>query len=291
MEQCLVAQQQRVAFGFTADAEPAQGAEIAHRRQGRRMRFIEDGARQRVAGALLQRGGEAQRVRFRNTDGRNGHHLRFAFGQRAGFIEHQRVEGAGPLQRVRIPHQHAKFSRAADAGDNRHRGRQAKSAGTGDDQYGGGDHQGVNNLRRGAEEVPDRRAQQGNADDHRHKNGRDPVSKLANLRLAALRLAHHADNTRQRRVAADGAGGKQHAAVLYHRTGMDGVAVGFLLGDRLAGQHRFIQPGLALGYFSVNGHAVAGGQTQRHAGLNLRQRNAFFPLVRDHAGRRRGQIQ
>ena len=162
---------------------------------------------------------------MRNACGSDGHHLRFAFGQRAGFIKHQRVEGAGPLQRVRIPYQYAKFGRAAYAGDNRHWGRQAKGARTGDDQHRGGDHQGVNNLRCRAEEIPDRRAQQGNADHYWNKNGGDPVSKLANFRLAALGLAHHADNTRQRRVAADGAGGKQHAAVLHHRTRMNGVAV------------------------------------------------------------------
>ena len=225
IKQCLVAQQQRVAFGFTADAEPAQGTVVADLWQGRCIRFIKDGARQRMAGALLQRRGKPQRVRFGNACGRDGYYLRFAFGQRAGFIKHQRVQGAGPLQRVCIPHQHAKLSGAAYAGDNRHRRRQAKGARTGDDQHRGGNHQGINNLRRWAEEIPDRRAQQGNTDHHRHKNGGNFVSELANLRLTALRLAHHANNARQRGVAADGAGGEQHAAVLYHRTGMNGVTV------------------------------------------------------------------
>ena len=70
-------------------------------------------------------------------------------------------------------------------------------------------------------------------------------------------------------MAPDRAGAEQHAAVLYHRTRMHRIALRFLLGDRLAGQHRFIQPGIALGDFTVDGHAVAGGQAQRHSRLYL----------------------
>jgi hypothetical protein len=65
-------------------------------------------------------------------------------------------------------------------------------------------------------------------------------------------------------VAADGAGGEQHAAVLHHGAGMNGVAIAFLLRNRFAG-HRFIQPGFALAYHAVNRNAIAGGQAQRHA--------------------------
>jgi hypothetical protein len=54
-------------------------------------------------------------------------------------------------------------------------------------------------------------------------------------------------------------------------------------GDGFPGQHRFIKPGFTLGYLAVNRNAVAGGQAQRHARLNLGQRDIFLAVVCDHA--------
>ncbi len=89
-------------------------------------------------------------------------------------------------------------------------------------------------------------------------------------------------------MAADGAGAEQHAAVLYDRTRVHRVALRFLLWDGFAGEHRFIKPGFALGNFTVDGDTVTGSQAQRHTGLNVRQRNVFFAVLRYHACRRGG---
>ncbi len=72
------------------------------------------------------------------------------------------------------------------------------------------------------------------------------------------------------------AGGKQHAAILHHGTGVNGVAIAFLLRHWFAGEHRFIKPGFALAYHAVDRDAVAGSQAQRHAGLNFRERQIFL---------------
>ena len=155
----------------------------------------------------------------------HGYNLRFTFGQGTGFIKDQRVESAGALQGVGITHQHAKLGGATHAGDNRHRRRKAERARTGDNQYRGGDHQGIDNLRRRAEEIPDSRAQQRDAHYYRHKNGGDFIGQLTYFRLTALCLAHHADNTGQRGVSSHRTGGEQHAAVLHHRTGMHAITL------------------------------------------------------------------
>ena len=63
---------------------------------------------------------------------------------------------------------------------------------------------------------------------------------------------------------------------------MNGVAVAFLLRHRFAGEHRFIEPGFALANDPVDRYAIAGGQTQGHSRLNLRQRQIFFAFVGDH---------
>ena len=141
------------------------------------------------------------------------------------------------------------------------------------------------------EEVPDCRTEQGDNHHGRHEYGGDFIRQLADFRFAALRLAHHADDTGKRCLAADGAGGKQNAAVLDHGTGMQRVAIRFLLWNRFAGQHRLIQPGFALAYHSVNRNPVAGGQTQGHPRLNVGQRHAFFTLFADNPRRRWRQVE
>ncbi len=192
------------------------------------------------------------------------------------------------MQGVGITHQHAGFCGPANARDNRHWRRQPQCARTGDDQHRGSDHQGVDNLRRRAKEVPDSGAEQGNTHHHRHENSGNFIRQLADLRLAALGLAHHADDARQRSVAADGTGAEQHAAILHHRTGVDALPGAFLLRHRLAGEHGFVKPGFALGYVAVHRHAIAGRQAQDHPCLNLGQRQVLFTVFRDYPGGLRG---
>ncbi len=245
-----------------------------------------------MAGTLFQRGGQTHCLLLVNAPGRyHGNHLRFTFGQRAGFIEHHRVEGAGALQRIGITHQRAKLGGAAYAGDNRHRRGQAQRARTGDNQYRGGDHQGIHDLRCRAEEVPDSAAEQRNQHHDRDKHRGDAVGEFADFRLTALGLAHHANNARQSGMVADGAGAEQDAAILHHGPGVDAFADAFLLRYRLAGQHRFIKPGFTLGDFAIGRNAIAGSQAQRHAWLHFRQWQRLLAVFGDHARGGRCEIK
>ncbi|MNO00367.1 hypothetical protein D3C81_2202410 [compost metagenome] len=66
------------------------------------------------------------------------------------------------------------------------------------------------------------------------------------------------------------------------------VTRAFLLRDRLAGEHGFIQPGFALGDIAVHRDAVACGETQRHSRLHVCKRQRFFTVIRhDTCGWRR----
>ncbi|MNG89578.1 hypothetical protein D3C79_484480 [compost metagenome] len=292
LQQRGVTQQQLHSVHFTADAGTAQGSELLNRRQRLPGGVLNDGTRQWVAGTLFQRGGPTQRLLLADLiEGDDLHHARLAFGQGSGFIKHQRIQGAGLLQRIGVAHQHAELGRAANAGNDRHRRRQAQRARAGDDQHRSGDHQRVNQLRLWAEEIPDRRAEQGDGHHHRHEHRRNAVRQFTNLRLAALRLAHQFDDARQRGFAADSAGAKQHAAVIHHRTGMHRIANAFLLRHGFAGQHGFVQPHFALHNFAVHRDTIAGGQAQRHAKLHLRQRNGFLAVVGHQPRRRRRQVQ
>ncbi|MNN35606.1 hypothetical protein D3C81_1494600 [compost metagenome] len=207
--------------------------------------------------------GQTDGLRFIDiTESFDGDNLRFPFGQRPGFIKHHGIKRTGTLQCIGIADQNTKLCGTTDPGNNRHRCCQTQRTRAGDNQYGGGNHQRIDNLRCRAKEIPDCGADQRNHYHHRNEHRGDAVSQLANLWLAALRLTDHANNARQGGMAADSAGAEQHAAILNHRTGVDAVAFAFLLWDWLAGEHGFIQPGFALGDITVHRDAVTGGQAQ-----------------------------
>src|SRR5437763_980504 len=62
-------------------------------------------------------------------------HLRLAFGERTGLVDHQRVDLLHAFERLGVPDQHAGLRPAPNADHDRHRGRKAERARTGDDQH------------------------------------------------------------------------------------------------------------------------------------------------------------
>ena len=63
------------------------------------------------------------------------HDLRLAFGERAGLVDHERVDLFHALERFGVLDQHAGLRAAADADHDRHRRREAQRARAGDDQH------------------------------------------------------------------------------------------------------------------------------------------------------------
>ena len=90
----------------------------------------DDRGRERVLAALLEACGEAQHfVLVDPADGAHGDDLRLAFGQRAGLVDHERVDLLEPLQRFGILDQHAGLRAAPDADHDRHRRRKPSAQG------------------------------------------------------------------------------------------------------------------------------------------------------------------
>ena len=69
----------------------------------------EDGGGQRMLASALNGGSHAKHLVIRPSGrGLDGHEPRAPFGQRAGFIEDERVDAGEPLERFRIANQHAR---------------------------------------------------------------------------------------------------------------------------------------------------------------------------------------
>ena len=81
-----------------------------------------------------------------------------ADGQRAGLVDHQRVDLLQPLQRLGVADQDAGRGAAADADHDRHRRGEPERAGAGDDQHRHRGHQRVGEARLAAPRAPRRRS-------------------------------------------------------------------------------------------------------------------------------------
>ena len=94
-------------------------------------------ARQRMLARALDAGGKAQHLVLVEAVRRRRSATTFglAFGQRAGLVDHQRVDLLHALQRLGVLDQHAGLRAAADADHDRHRRREPERAGAGDDQH------------------------------------------------------------------------------------------------------------------------------------------------------------
>ena len=110
-----------------------------------------------------------------------------AGGDRAGLVEHDRVDPAGALEHLRALDEDAELRAPAGADQQRRRRGQAERARAGDDQHGDG---GGERRRR---HRPCRRARQPSVATamtmhDRHEDGRDPVGQPLHRRLAGLGL-------------------------------------------------------------------------------------------------------
>ncbi len=115
----------------------------------------DDGRGDRMLARSLDTGGDAQQIVLLNTLYRYDRcDLRLAFGQRAGLVDHQGVDGFHPLQRFGIADQHAGMGAAPDANHDRHRRGEAQRTGAGDDQHAHRGHETIGKARLGTEHRP-----------------------------------------------------------------------------------------------------------------------------------------
>ena len=267
-------------FGI-AEREPLALDHADHALAGRRIetahggefdlalgRGLDDRRRQRMRAAALDAGGKAQHLRVVEAGQRDDrHHLRLAFGERAGLVHHQRVDLFHPLQRLGILDQHAGLGAAADADHDRHRRGETQRAGAGDDQHAHRRDQSVGEARLRPEHGPGGEGNERDRDHRRHEPAGHLVGQPLDRRAAALRGRHHLHDLGQQRVAADLVGAHHETARDVERAA-DHARV-LVLGHRhgFAGHHRLIERGMPLQHHAVDRHLVAGLHAQAVADL------------------------
>ena len=242
----------------------------------RSLRGINDRAGERMLARLLDARRKAQQFGLGDAFGHDGDDFRLAFGERAGLVDHQRVDLLHALERLGVLDQHAGLRAAPDADHDRHRRRKAERARAGDDQHRDGRDQRIGEARLRAEDRPCREGDQRDRDHQRHEPGRHLIGEALDRRARALRGRDHLDDLRQHGVAADLLGAHQEAAGGVERAG-DDLRAG-LLGDRhrLAGDQRLVERRAALGHHAVDRHLVARTHAQDVADRDRVERDLFF---------------
>jgi hypothetical protein len=82
-------------------------------------------------------------------------HRGLAFGERAGLVDDKRIDLLHALERLGILDKDTGLRAASDPHHDRHRGREAKRTGAGDDQHGHRCDQAIAHCRRRADQRPD----------------------------------------------------------------------------------------------------------------------------------------
>ena len=190
------------------------------------LRRVDDRSCQRMLAILFDGRRQSQQLVVGDVaDRMDGDQLRPALGERAGLVDHQRVDLFELFERGCIFHEHAFARPAADADHDRHRRGQAQRTGTGDDQHRHRADERIRQPRIGRSPHAPRDERQHRRRDHeRHEPRGHRVGHALDRRAAALGIGHHLDDVGERRVAADLFGVHQERTGLVHRAGDHRVA-------------------------------------------------------------------
>ena len=275
-----VARQIPVRAQRRGDAAPEDRFKFPHllRRDALLLCIAHDRLGERVLAVRLDRGRDAHQLLLRNKAGEQHiGHARAALSDRAGLVEHDRVDVVQLLQRLRRAEQDAVFRALARADHDGDRRGQSERAGTADHQHRNAD--GQRKLRRRAAQQPDDRRRQRNEHDNRDKHARDAVRQPRNRRLGRRRLFDQPDDLRQRGVRADALRANLQKALAVDRR-RDHLAAGRLFHrDGFARDRRFVHTRTALFHDAVHRHAVARPQHDQIARMQLRDGDLDLPAV------------
>ena len=253
----------------------------------------DDGVGERVFRSGLDRRDEPEQIVLgRTAQSLNPDQFRLALGEGPGLVDQQRIDALEPLQRLGAFHEHARLRAAPGADHDRHRRRQPQRARTGDDEHGDRVEECVTDVRFGADEAPDNESGDRDHDDERHEPARDAIGDGLDRCAAALRFGHHPDDAREHGVAADRLRLHDETAGAVHRAA--GQHACRFLGDRerLAGEHRLVDRGLAIDDDAIDRHRFAGADTQAVARGHFGQRHLGLGAVGGDAARGlRGEIE
>ncbi len=206
-DQRRVAERHSAALDGADDALARDRLEVRHRRAGETPRAAgpsHDGGGQRMLADRFETGGEPQQLvlRSRPAPPTERRQRRLALGERAGLVDDQRVDLLQQLERLGVADQHAGLGAAARADHDGHRRREAERARARDDEHGDGVDERVREARLGPDDAPDATnvttATPMTMGTNQAETG---VGQPLNRRARALRLADHAHDLREERVA------------------------------------------------------------------------------------------
>ena len=157
---------------------------------------------------------------------------------RAGLVEHDRVDHPRRLQHLRALDQQPELGAAAGADHERGRRGEPERARAGDDEHG---HGGGERERRALPRAePEAQGGDGKPDHDRHEHAGHAVGEPLDRRLAGLRLGHEAGDLRQRRIGADLRGAHDQSPAGVHRGARDLRPGAHLDGHGLAREHAHV---------------------------------------------------
>ena len=202
--------------------------------------------------------------------------LRLAFGERAGFVDDERVDFFQGLEGFGVLDEDSGVGAAAGADHDRHGSGESEGAGAGDDQDGDGIDERVREARLRTEDEPGDERDRGDGDDGGNEPGGDAIGEALDGSAAALGLADQLDDSREQSFGADALGAHDERSGGVDG-GADDFAVGFFFdGDRFAGDHRFVDGAAAFEDDAIDGNFFAGTDAEAVAGFDLFERNVFF---------------
>ena len=244
---------------------------------------IDDGVGERMVGALLGGGGDAEEIVLLVAgEGMNCGEHGAANGEGAGFVENDDVEMRKTLERFAALEEDAELRAAAYGNGKRGGHGEAHGAGAGDDEHGNGVCEGQ--LERVRGEEPGDEGDEGEAKDYRDEDGAGAIGEALHGRARTLRLFYHPRDLRQDCGFAEGLRAASDGSVVVERACQDAAAR--LAGERrgFAGEHGFIDGGAAFDDGCVDREALAGKNEDVVAGLNLFKRHHSLHAIDDAAG-------
>jgi hypothetical protein len=233
-----------------------------------------------LAGRFDRGGMLEHRCFFESPDRHDASQARLSLRQGARLVDDDRGDLLEPLERSGVLDQDALAGASPDPDHDRHRRSEPERARTGDDQHRHGDHDGVRKLRRRPDERPHDRRGDRDDDDRRHEDGRDLVDEPLHGGARALRLRDHVNDLRQQCLAADALRAHQQSAAAVRRPRRERRARGFSHRLGLARQHGFVDMARAFGDGAIDGHALAGPNSQEIADADVLEWHVAFAAAR-----------
>jgi len=232
-----------------------------------------------MLGGVLDRARQPQELHMVDTFCRDDiDELHPAGGDRAGFVQHDRVDDPGGLQHLRALDQDTDLGTPAGADQQRRRRGQAQRARAGNDQDR---NRGGERRRRAVPcQQPPGQCCQGQRDDDRHEDRRHSVREPLHLRLAVLGVLDELGHLRQLGVGTDAGSADHELPAGVHGRAHDGVPWADLDRDRLPGQHGGVDRGRPGLHDTVGGDLLTGSHDEHVPDGELADRDAHL------AGRR-----